>query len=166
MNLVGGSLDTTNLLLGILAAVGVVEAVLLVGIGVMLWRLYAHARRTIREIEQRQIAPLAARANALMTSVDHVLTDVKDVTSRVAQQAERLDSAIRTAADHADETAGRVRRAVAVRANRVIGVMRGVRVACDTFRTRGTDHGGASGNGTIGGGEHQGGTDGGSQRSG
>jgi sensor histidine kinase regulating citrate/malate metabolism len=147
--MVEGSLDTTHLLLGILAAVSVVEVVLLVGIGVMVWRLYAHARRTIHEVEQRQIAPLAARANALMTSVDDVLTDVKGITSRVAQQAERLDSAIRTTVDHADETAGRVRRAVAARANRVIGVMRGVRVACDTFFTRRTDNGRASGPSTI-----------------
>jgi len=57
MNMVEGSLDTTNLLLGILAAVSVLEALVLVGIGVMVWRLYTHARRTIHEIEQRQIAP-------------------------------------------------------------------------------------------------------------
>jgi gas vesicle protein len=133
MNMVEGSLDTTNLLLGILAVVSVLEAVLLVVIGVMVWRLYAHARRTIHEIEQRQIAPLAARANALMTSVDDVLTDVKGITSRFAQQAERLDSAIRTTVDHADETAGRVRRVLVSRVNRVIAVLKGVRTACDIF---------------------------------
>jgi hypothetical protein len=136
MNMVEGSLDTTNLLLGILAAVSVLEAVMLVGIGVMVWRLYAHARRTIHEIEQRQIAPLAARANTLMTGVDDVLTDVESITSRLAQQAERLDSAIRTIVDHANEAAGRVRRAVAARVNRVIGVMHGVRAACDVFIER------------------------------
>jgi uncharacterized protein YoxC len=134
--MVDGSLDTTNLLLGILAVVSVLEAVLLVVIGVMVWRLYAHARRTIYEIEQRQIAPLTARANALMTSVDDVLADVRGITSRLAQQAERLDSAIRTTVDHADEAAGRVRRAVAARVNRVIGVMHGVRAACDIFFER------------------------------
>lgn len=136
MNMVEGSLDTTNLLLGILAAVSVLEAVLLVVIGVMVWRLYAHARRIIDEIEQRQLAPLVARANALMTSIDVVLIDVKGITSRLAQQAERLDSAIRTTVGYADETAGRVRRAVAARVNRVIGVMHGVRTACDIFFER------------------------------
>ena len=102
----------------------------------MVWSLYTHARRTIHEIEQRQIAPLAARANALMTSVDDVLTDVKGITSRLAQQAERLDSAIRTTVDHADEAVGRVRRTVAARVNRVIGVMHGARAACDIFFER------------------------------
>ena len=138
--MVEGSLDTTNLLLGILAAVSVLEAVLLVGIGVMVWRLYAHARRTIQEIEQRQIAPLAARTNALMTSVDDVLTDVKGITSRLAQQAEQLDSAIRATVDHADKAVGRVRRVVAARVNRVIGVMHGVRAACDIFFERKKDN--------------------------
>ena len=138
--MVEGSLDTTNLLLGILAAVRVLEAVLLVGIGVMVWRLYAHARRTIQEIEQRQIAPLAARTNALMTSVDDVLTDVKGVTSRLAQQADQLDSAIRATVDHADKAVGRVRRVVAARVNRVIGVMHGVRAACDIFFERKKDN--------------------------
>ena len=135
-----GSLDTTNLLLGILAAVSVLEAVLLVVIGVMVWRLYAHARRTIHEIEQRQITPLAARANALMTSVDDVLTDVKGITSRLAQQADQLDSAIRATVDHADKAVGRVRRVVAARVNGVIGVMHGVRAACDIFFERKNDN--------------------------
>ena len=53
-----GNLDTTNLLLGIMAAVSVVEAILLIGVGVMAYRMYGEAMRTIREIEQRQIALL------------------------------------------------------------------------------------------------------------
>lgn len=144
MNMAEGSLDTTNLLLGILAAVSVLEGVLLVGIGVILWRLYAHTRRAILEIEQRQIAPLAARANALMTSADDILADVKGITSRLARQTERLDSAIRTTVGLADETAGRMRRAVASRVDQVIGVARGVRVACDAFLRDRNDNGRAS----------------------
>ena len=159
--MVEGSLDTTNLWLGILAAVSVLEAVLLVGIGVMVWRLYAHARRTIRELEQRQIAPLAARADALMTSVDEVLTDVKGITSRLAQQAGRLDSAIRTTVDHADEAVGRVRRAVAARVIRIIGVMHGVRAACGIFFERKTTTTGLEGSQGQGSGDLQGGADGG-----
>ena len=154
-----GSLATTNLLLGILAAASVVQVVLLVGVGIMVWRLYTHARRTIHELEQRQIAPLVTRVNALMTRGDDVLTDVKGITSRVAQQAERLDSALRITVDHADETMTRMRRAVAVRANRVIGVIRGVRVACDTFLQRRTDDGTAARPSTMGGGKPQGGID-------
>jgi len=102
-----GNLDTTNLLLGIMAVVSVFEAILLIGVGVMAYRLYTQAMRTVREIEERQIAPLVARVNALMTRVDAILVDVKEVTSRVTDRTERVDAAIRHTMDRVDETAAR-----------------------------------------------------------
>ena len=131
--MIAGNLDTTNLLLGIMAAVSVLEALLLIGVGIMAWKLYGHAMQTIREVEQRQIAPLVTRVNTLMARVDTILDDVKGITSRVTQQTERVDSAIRTTIDRVDETADRVRNNVASRVNRVIGVVQGVRTAVDTF---------------------------------
>lgn len=131
--MIAGNLDTTNLLLGIMAAVSVLEALLLIGVGIMAWKLYGQAMRTIREVEQRQIAPLVTRVNTLMARVDTILDDVKGVTSRVTQQTERVDSAIRTTIDRVDETADRVRNSVASSVNRVIGVVHGVRTAVDTF---------------------------------
>lgn len=128
-----GNLDTTNLLLGIMAAVSVLEALLLVGLGLMAYRLSAHALRTVQEIEQRQIAPLVAQLNALMVKVDGILADVKDVTSRVTQQTERVDSAIRHTMDRVDETAGRVRESVAQRVNRLIGLAHWARNAVETL---------------------------------
>ena len=89
-----GNLDTTNLLLGIMAAVSVLEALLLIGAGVMAYRLYTEAMRTVRGIEERQIAPLVARVNALMTRADAILIDVKDVTGRVTSRTERVESAV------------------------------------------------------------------------
>jgi len=89
-----GNLDTTNLLLGIMAAVSVLEALLLIGAGVMAYRFYTDAMRTLRGIEERQIAPLVARVNALMTRVDSILIDVKDVTARVTTRTERVESAV------------------------------------------------------------------------
>ena len=89
-----GNLDTTNLLLGIMAAVSVLEALVLIGVGVMAYRLYGQAMRTVRDIEARQITPLVARVDALMTRVDAILADVKDVTARVSDRTERVDAAI------------------------------------------------------------------------
>ena len=40
-----GNLDTTNLLLGIMAAVSVLEALVFIGVGVMAYRLYGQAMR-------------------------------------------------------------------------------------------------------------------------
>ena len=45
--MIAGNLDTTNLLLGIMAAVSVLEALLLIGVGIMAWKLYGHAMHTI-----------------------------------------------------------------------------------------------------------------------
>ena len=106
-----GNLDTTNLLLGIMAAVSVLEALLLIGGGVMAYRLYARTMETLRGIEERQVAPLVARLNTLTMRVDSILADVKDVT----------------------ETADRVRNGVSERVSRVLTVVHTARAAVDGF---------------------------------
>jgi methyl-accepting chemotaxis protein len=128
-----GNLDTTNLLLGIMAAVSVLEAILIIGVGVVAYRLYSQAMQTVRGIEERQIAPLVARVNGLMTRVDSILIDVKDVTTRVTSRTERVDAAIRHTMDRVDETAGRVRSSVSSRVNRVLTLVHTARAAVDGF---------------------------------
>jgi hypothetical protein len=117
-----GNLDTTNLLLGIMAAVGVLEALVLIGIGVMAYRLYSQMMRTVQEIEARQIAPLVARVNALVLRVDAILVDVKDVTARVTNRTERVDAAIRSTTS-----------SVSSRVNRVLTLVHTARAAVDGF---------------------------------
>lgn len=104
----GGNLDTTNLLLGIMAAVSILEAVVLIGLGFMGYRLYTQSMTTVREVETRQIVPLVARANALMTRLDGILVDVKDVTGRVSDRTERVDNAIRSTTSSVSSGMGRV----------------------------------------------------------
>jgi methyl-accepting chemotaxis protein len=135
--MVEGNLDTTNLLLGIMAVVNVIEALLLIAVGYFAYRLYVQTMQTAREIEQRQVAPLVARLNTLMTSLEGILTDVRDVTSRVTHQTERVDSAIRSTIDRVDETADRVRHSVAGRINRVVGIANGLRAALAIFFSNG-----------------------------
>jgi len=125
------NLDTTNLLLGIMAAVSVLEALLIVGVGVMAYRLYAQAMRTVREIEERQVAPLVIKVNGLMARVDAILLDVKEVTSLLTDRTERVDAAIRRTKDRVDETAGRVRSSVSARVNRVLTLVNIARAAVD-----------------------------------
>jgi methyl-accepting chemotaxis protein len=129
--MVAGNLDTTNLLLGIMAAVSVIEGLLLIGIGILAYRLYTQAMRTVREVEERQIAPLVAKVNALMIRVDAILLDVKDVTARVTSRTERVDSAIQHTIDRVDETAGRVRTSVSDRVHRIINYVHIARMAVD-----------------------------------
>src|SRR5262249_11718942 len=72
-NMSAESLGTTNVLLGIMAAVSVLDTILLVVLGVMGYRLYTQAMRAVRDLEQRQVAPLVARVNVLMNRVDAIL---------------------------------------------------------------------------------------------
>jgi uncharacterized protein YoxC len=131
--MIEGNLDTTNLLLGILAAVSVLEALLLIAVGVMALKLYRQTMETVREIEQRQVAPLAAKVHALMGTVDGILVDVKGITSRLNQQTERVNSAITTTIDRVDETADRVRSSLGYRVHRVASLVQGMRAALGTF---------------------------------
>jgi hypothetical protein len=117
-----GNLDTTNLLLGIMAAVSVLEGLVLIGIGFLAYRLYTQTMQTVREIEARQIAPLAARVNSLMTRVDAILGDVKEVTTRVSNRTERVDTAIRNTTS-----------SVSSRVNRVLTLVHTARAAVDGF---------------------------------
>lgn len=81
-------LTTTNALLGIMAAVSLLEALALIALlgGGLL--LYRRVTRLIAGIEERQVAPVAARVNA-------ILDDVKGVTTVVRNAAESADGSVR-----------------------------------------------------------------------
>ena len=61
-----GSLSTTNLLLGIMAVVSLLEALLVIGVGIGGWMLYRRVMELVNGLEQRQIAPAMARVNAIL----------------------------------------------------------------------------------------------------
>ena len=114
------NLDTTNLLLGIMAAVSVLEALLLIGFGVGGFILYRRVMQLVNDLETRQIAPLRAQ-------VDAILLDVKSVTARVSQQTERVDHAISGTIHRVDETADRVKGSLRDKVYQAVGVVRGIR---------------------------------------
>jgi methyl-accepting chemotaxis protein len=138
--MVEGNLSTTNVLLAVMAVVSVLQALVLIGAAVLGYRLYRQVVQTVHDIEQRQITPLAARAQTLMAAVDGILGDVKDVTGRVTRSTERVDTAIHNTMHRVDETAGRVRASVASRACQLAGLVHGVRCAVGSLF-----NGGASG---------------------
>jgi hypothetical protein len=115
-----GNLDTTNVLLGIMAAVSVLEALLLIGLGVGGFMVYRRVMQLVNDLETRQIAPLREK-------VDSILLDVKTVTARVSEQTERVDHAISGTIHRVDETADRVKGSVRDKVNQAVGVARGMR---------------------------------------
>jgi len=121
-----GNLDTTNLLLGIMAGVSVLEALLLIGIGIGGFMIYRRVMRMVEDLETRQIAPLREKADA-------ILADVKTVTARVSHQAERVDHAISGTIHRVDETADHVKGSVRDKVNQAVGVFRGVRAVISSI---------------------------------
>ena len=119
-----GELGTTNLLLGIMAAVSVLEALVILGMGVAGFMAYRRVMELVSGLESRQVAPAMARVNA-------ILDDVKAVSTRVKEETERVDQAIHSTMDRIDDTADRVRSTVRAKTSRLVGFVRGLRVAIE-----------------------------------
>ena len=121
-------LSTTNLLLGIMAAVSVLQGLVLIGAGVAGFLAYKRVTQLLTDLEARQVAPLRIK-------VEEILGDVKTVTARVTQQTERVDSAISGTMDRVDETAERVRHSVMDKVGQATGVVRGIRAVVASVLT-------------------------------
>ncbi len=78
------TLGTTNLFLGVIAVVSLLEAAVIVGLGVLAFITFRRALREIRRIDEQQLTPALGRVNA-------ILDDVKDVTATVKQETGRVD---------------------------------------------------------------------------
>jgi hypothetical protein len=126
-----GNLGTTNIMLGIIAAASVLEALLLIGAGVagfIAYRRVMAVMAVVSVLEANHVAPVMARVNG-------ILDDVKGVTAKVREETERVDEAIRTTMDRVDDTAERVRWNVRAKTSRVVGFLRGLRVALEQILT-------------------------------
>ena len=115
-----GDLQSLSTPLWIMAIVSVLQALLLIGIGVGGYLMYSRVMTLVNDLETRQIAPVREK-------VDKILADVNTITSRVAHQTERVDHAITGTIDRVDETAARVRAGVHDKVSQAAGVIRGVR---------------------------------------
>lgn len=122
----GVDLGTTNVFLGIMAVVSILEALLLIGIGVGGFIMFRRVLQLINDLEARQIAPLREK-------VDGILLDVRTVTASVSQQTQRVNHAITGTMDRVDETAHRVKGSVNDTINQAVGVARGVLAAVSSL---------------------------------
>ena len=123
-----GNLGTTNLLLGIMAVVSVLEALLLIGMSIAGFIAYRRVMEVVDVLESKHVAPAMIRVTA-------ILDDVKGVTAKVKEETERVDHAIRTTIDRVDDTADRMRWNVRAKTSRVVGFVRGLRVALEGLLT-------------------------------
>src|SRR4051812_47039142 len=117
-------LATTNVMLGIMAAVSVLEALLIIGAAVAGYFVYKRVMALVTGIEERQGAPAMVRLNA-------IVYDLRAVSMKVKDETERVGSAIRITMVRVDDTAERVRWNILAKTSRVVGVVRGARVALE-----------------------------------
>lgn len=113
-------LGTTNMWLAIMAIVSLLEALLILAIGVGAFMMYRRTMALVNELESRQIAPLREK-------VEGILVDVKTVTARVSEQTERVNYAISRTTERVDETADKVKDSVMDKVNQAVGMVRGLR---------------------------------------
>jgi hypothetical protein len=118
------NLGTLNLLVGIIAVVNVLEALVFIGVGVAAFVIYKRVSELVTTLEAKHVAPAMVRVNA-------ILDDVNGVTSKVREETERVDQAIHSTMDRIDDTADRVRWNVRAKTSRLIGIIRGVRVVIE-----------------------------------
>ena len=114
-----GEFGTTNLLLGIMAAVSVLELLVIIGMGVAGFTAYRKVMVLVDGIET-QVAPTMARVNA-------ILNDVKVVTTKVKEETERVDHAIHTTMERIEDAADRMRSNVRAKTSAAVGFVRGLR---------------------------------------
>lgn len=113
-------LGTTNMWLAIMAIVSVLEALLLIGIGVGAFLAYRRVMQLVGDLETRQIAPLREK-------VEGILGDVRAVTASVSHQTERVNHAISGTMERVDDTADRVKDTVREKVHQAVGIGRGIR---------------------------------------
>ena len=120
------NLETTNLFLGIMAAVSVLQALAIIGLAIAGFVAYRRVMAAVHGIEQRQMAPAVARLNA-------ILDDIKSVSAKVKEETERVDEAIHTTIERVDDSVDRMRSRVRARTSRLVGLVRGARVAIEAM---------------------------------
>jgi len=113
-------LATTNVLLGVMAVVSVLQGLVVMALGIAGWRAYRQVMALVSDFDTRHVAPVRHQ-------VDAILADVKDVTGRLKEETDRVDSAIRHTIDRVDNTADRVRFQVRQKTSRVLAFISGAR---------------------------------------
>ena len=112
------NLGTTNIWLGILAVVSLLEFLMILAAGLFAYKMYKQAMTTIETVERVHIAPLRAR-------VDGILDEVQVMTDKVRRAQDSVGDALR----HVAGTGSMVAGAVKTRTWPIVGIIQGIRTA-------------------------------------
>jgi uncharacterized membrane protein required for colicin V production len=119
-------LTTTNVLLGVMAVVSVLEAIALMVGAVMAYRFYQRVNVQLQVLEEQHVRPLRAQASAILETVQRI-------SSHVEHSTDRVDAAVQGTMERAELAVDTVHNGARRTAGTVVGVLRGVRTAIGTF---------------------------------
>ena len=119
-------LTTTNVWLAVLAIVSLLEFLMICAASLMGYRLYKKAMLTLESVERVHIAPLHARADA-------VLDEVQRITDKVRHAQDSVSDAFK----HVAGTGNAVAWAVKARTWPIIGVLQGLKTAASVVMKNG-----------------------------
>lgn len=92
-------LQVTNTWLAILAVASGLQTLMLLAGAFMILRAYRHATSALAVMEQRHLAPLSARASAIMDDLQDVTARARNVDDVLRAKLQGLDHAARVAKD-------------------------------------------------------------------
>ena len=120
------SLGTTNIWLGILAVVSLLEFLMIAAAGLFAYKMYRQTMVTIETVERVHIAPLRAR-------VDGILDEIQLMTDKVKRAQDSVSDALRHVAGTGTMVAG----AVKTRTWPIVGIIQGIRTAANAVMRNG-----------------------------
>ena len=118
-------LQTTNIWIAVLAVAGAIQTLLLLGAAVGLFVTYRRMMAKIDAIEERHLAPLAARASL-------IIDDLQDMTARVR----RVDDVVRAKVHGLENAAQVARHAISDRFWPIVGAARAVGACLRSFNDK------------------------------
>ena len=122
-----GSLDTTNTMLAIIAAVAVLQGLVLLGMGFAGWKIYRLATGTIREIDEKRVKPLVAKVDGILDKANGLTDRVHQITDRVQHRVERVEAAFDHTVNRVSNTTTGVKTSVGDSVHRVSDAVTSIR---------------------------------------
>jgi methyl-accepting chemotaxis protein len=120
-------LTMTNVWLGILAIISLIQFLMVCAAGIFAYRMYQRAMTTLETVERVHIAPIRAR-------VDAMLDEVQTVVNTVKHTHESVSDALR----HVTDTGNAVADAVKSKAWPIVGIFQGLKSAAATVIRNGS----------------------------
>lgn len=111
-------LTMTNIWLGILAVISLLEFLMIAAAGLFAYKAYKQVMTAVEAVERVHIAPLRAR-------VDAILDEVEVITGKVKHAQDSVSAAFHTAATAGTLFAGTVK----AKTWPILGIIKGVRMA-------------------------------------